>query len=585
MDYTFDENKTDDFSNYGIGDDIGEPKKHFDFGGFIKKYSKYFYLALALIVVAIFVYFLFFANRAEISIYIDNSIVKSSYTTVLIYKNNDLYKTVTAGDLINLKYGSYKLEIDGLSGAHYVPLDKKNIEVDSSSTGNTYTLYVYPEWISDISSFSVKTPEIVYAGGLLELTANITYTGSTGDITLLGTGDLEGVLSYNGELVKGDNSFIIPVSLPASKKSISGKVYIKETSKDDSQYSKSISVSLKTPPSVQIFNLKSFGSLSAGKTMDIDLVVKNKSATEEVKDVKIELISVDGLADSTLQLGDIKGWFTLPELFSISPGDQANKKITLSLPIDAPIAKLTFNFKITNNFLNNPLTSEVDIKQADIEVEGQVNLGTIKAGQVVNQIINVKNNTDYGATLDMAIENISLLNNQDGESWIVLVDKEKTVAGNDQTTFNIQFKPIITAKTDRGSFTLRLSNEFFTKDIVFEFQIDEVDFGFDIILDDTINLTQDATSRYVKSGFVKVKNTGSVDFSVDDIYLDSVCKAGATINLPEDRLVAAKTEKEYTFKMTMTVAGEKSCFMYVEYIDPLTGEKTSKSKAFFMKAQ
>ncbi len=87
--------------------------------------------------------------------------------------------------------------------------------------------------------------------------------------------------------------------------------------------------------------------------------------------------------------------------------------------------------------------------------------------------------------------------------------------------------------------------------------------------------------------FVSVNNTGSVDFIVDSIYSNIECKKYVTIMLPIDKIVLAKSEKQYVLSVPtntkfLTIPQTITCYMYVDYINPLTDLKESKSKPFII---
>lgn len=589
MEYSFDDNQ--DFSSYGIEEEE-EPKEKMDYIGLFKKYaSKYAKYVLLVFIVAILglvVYYIFFANRVEVSIFV-KSTGQKSYSNLTIYKNNKIYTTAVAGQPVKLKYGEYRVEIDGLSSTDYVPITQKTIVVNKDSTN--FTINVYPEWVASISNFSVKVPKTVYSGGILELTVKISFSGANRTIIFIGTGDLAGK-ELSMDVIKGENEKIFSIELPKQAK-YKGKLYIKGTQENDPLYSKQINIDLETPPKVKVNTLQSFGTLSAGKSSEINLIVENQSQ-EEVKDVVVELVAVEGLEDlegTKFTLKEVKDWFTMPPKFNIDAQNTANKKIKLQLPIDAPNKKLVFKFTVSNIFLNESLSSDVTIAPPDISIKDKVNLGEIMAGQSKIHPIQVKNNTDVGVTLALSLDSISLANNPSGASWVKILDVEKTIAGNDETNFNVEFKPDLTAKSDKGSFVLLFKNDFFSKKVTFDFDLKEIDFKFEILLKEKFMLekyTDNGMEKFKKiTDLIKIKNTGSVDFIIDSIEPDASCKSSpkVTVTLSEDKIVPANSTKEYFLTISatsMAIPEVVECYLYVNYIDPLTGEKLKKSKPFII---
>ncbi|MDD4983989.1 MAG: hypothetical protein PHH82_04110 [Candidatus ainarchaeum sp.] len=585
VDYKFEEN-SNDFSNYGLGED--EPQKpKTDYMGIFKKYYKYLVVVVILCVVIYLGYYLFFANRAEVSFSVTNFADTSQYSSIIIYKDNKVYETVGVGDLIKLKYGEYQVELDGLKENAYLPVYQKIITVDEYSAGQTYSIYVYPDWVGKISSFSATIPETVYIGGNLEITVKIDYSDAEKAITILGSGDLKDRVEEIVSLKKGMNEFKINVELPSDKTSFSGGIYIDGVSDKDTKYGKKFTgVTLKKAPNVNIPNLKSFGSISAGTSKEIDLVIKNQS-NETIKDVQVSLESIDTAGDLTVDT--VKDWIVFPQKFDIEPQKQATKKITLNLPIDASNTKITFNFKISNNFLNKTAVSDVEVKQADIAFEDSMDLGTIMAGQTKNQLITVKNNTNYGITLTLAVDSSTAINNANSESWVSLIDKQKDIAGNDETSFAVEIKPILTAKNDNIELVLTLSNNFFSKEIKMNYKLEEIDFGFNIGLAEKFTLqkyTEDYVEKFKKiNDFVSLNNTGSIGFTIDTLYTNVECKKFMTITLPTDKVVPSKAEIKYPIAVSsinLNIPEATPCYMYVDYINPLTGIKDTKSKAFIV---
>lgn len=587
VDYKFDES-SDDFSNYGLGDD-GPQKPSIDYVGVFKKYFKYVIVIAVLCVLVYLVYFIFFANRAEVSFSVNNFADNTVYSSLIIYKDNKVYETVGIGDLVKLKYGEYSVEIEGLKANAYLPMYLKTITVDESSVGQMYSIYVYPDWVGKISSFSATIPGTVYVGGNLEITGKIDYTDAEKAITILGSGDLNDRIEEIVSLKKGTNEFKINVELSSNKTSFSGGIYIKGVSDKDTKYGKKFTgVTLKKAPNVNIPNLKSFGGISAGTSKEIDFVIKNQS-NEVIKDVMISLENIETSGDLTVNI--VKDWIVFPQKFDIDPQKQATKKITLNLPIDAPNIKITFNFKVSNNFLNKTAVSDVEIKLADIAFEDKMNLGIIMAGQTKNQLITVKNNTNYGITLSLVVDSSTAINNANSESWVNLIDKQKDIAGNDETSFAVEIKPILTAKTDNIELVLTLSNNFFSKKIKMSYKLEEIDFGFTIGMDEKFTLQKEIVNNVEQfkqiNDFVSVNNTGSVDFIVDSIYSNIECKKYVTIMLPIDKIVLAKSEKQYVLSVPtntkfLTIPQTITCYMYVDYINPLTDLKESKSKPFII---
>jgi len=584
VDYNFDENSTD-FTNYGLGDE--EPQKpKTDYLGIFKKYYKYFLVVVILCVVIYLGYYLIFANRAEVSFSINNLADNTSYSSVIIYKDNKVYDTAGVGDIVKLKYGEYIVEVEGLKENAYLPVYLKAITVDEYSDGQIYAISIYPDWVGKISSFLATIPEVVYIGGNLEITLKIEYSDAEKAITILGSGDLKDRVEEIIALKKGSNEYKIIVELPGDKTNFSGGIYIQGVSEKDTKYGKKFSATLKKAPNVNIPNLKSFGTMSAGTSKEIDVVIKNQS-NETIKEVIIVLDSIE--TSDNLTVDTVKDWIVFPQKFDIDPQKQATKKINLNLPIDAPSTKITFNFKILNNFLNKAAVSDVDIEDADISFDDKIDLGTLMAGQTKNQLITVKNNTNYGINLTLVVDSSTGINNPNSEAWVTLVDKQKDLAGNDETTFSFEIKPILTAQADNITLILTLSNNFFSKKIEVTYKLEEIDFGFDIGLNAKFTLQKYSEGGIDKlktiADFISINNTGSIDFTVDNIYSNVECKSYVVITLPPDKVVSAKSEKQYNLSVKSTnvnMPTTVSCYMYVDYINPLTGLKESKSKPFII---
>ncbi len=557
----FDFNISDDFQN------SEKPKSSLN----LKKYAGPIIKIIILLGILFVLVWFFFLRYAEVSIYITATDTSKSLDSGIIYLND---KTYNLGETFKIVPGDYDIRLSDIDSKKYYLLDSDSVITINKDSGDI-DLKAYPLEFKKLSNFVLSLPSEIYENQNIKITLEVNNTNDSPlNVIIKGDKDFNS-LSEEFTLNKGPNKkeFYFKNTLKKGA-TFKGSIYF-DSAKGISKLTESVSLKVNAAPILKFKNLKTSYKVNAGQDLELTLEIDNSS------NINIENLNLD-FENSSSNIDLLKSMVveSTKDLNIISK-DIGTAKVIFKIPIDITLKEQYFDIIYRNSYSEARQKITLEIIAPEIITPKLLDFGKITASQtLITKIIPIENKTNYSIKItdfDIDITTAQPKNSiSDLKAIFSSVDFLEDIPANGSTsgTANVIIPSTFLSDMVTGNITLK--TDYFDIKVPFKLEILELKIALDFEnLNDKYTFTYDpvTTMGIPKSNFINLKNTGNIDLSIKNIYVDcSELDITLGIQKPFDLKVGEKQEFLLNQKSIpkSSLPSEKVCNLNITYIDPIS---------------